>query len=235
MKENYLFNHPDITLYQSDKLYKASLDSVLLSHFVRVKKNDKYVLDIGTGNGPIPLLLKKMYDLDITGVEIQKETYLLAKHNAEVNELDIKFINGDINKLYKTMENEKYDIITCNPPYFLYQNEELINDKTEYALSRHAITLTTEDIMVVSKKLLKNKGSIVLVQRPEYLINIIETMKKYNIEPKRIKFVYPKKGSNSNIVLIEGVKNGRPSLKVEDALYVYEKGEYSNELYEYLK
>lgn len=233
---NYVFANEDIKLYQDDELFKMSLDSVLLCSFLKLKKNTNTVLDIGTGNAPIPLLLSKKYSgLDITAVEIQKKIYALAKKNIELNDKDIKLINDDINNIYLNMGNEVFDIITCNPPYFEYKENNYINKKSEYALSRHELSLKIEDIMKISKRLLKNRGSLVMVHRPDYLIKIIEMMRLYSIEPKRIKFIYPKKNKESNIMLIEGIKNGNRGIKIEEPLFVYVDNQYSDELYNYLK
>ena len=97
--------------------------------------------------------------------------------------------------------------------------------------ARHEETLSLNDVFVISKKLLKNKGRIVIVNRPENLINIIVMMRNNNIEPKRIRFVYPKKDRDAKIVLVEGVKNGKPSIKVEQPLYIHKyNGKYSTEI-----
>ena len=97
------------------------------------------------------------------------------------------------------------------------------------------ILLTISDIISISKKLLKNKGNLAIVIRPDRLIEIIELMRKNNIEPKRIKFIYPKLGKESNIMLIEGIKNGKPGLKVLDPLYVYQNNEYSKDLLNHVR
>ncbi len=234
-KENYIFGYEELKIYQNDDLFKMSLDSVLLASFVKINKNTNKILDIGTGNAPIPLVLSKRGIFEIVGVEIQKDIYELGKKSILVNKKDIKIINADIKEEYKKMANESYDIITCNPPYFKYSKNSNINQKKEYALSRHEISLTLEDIMVVSKKVLKNKGTLALVQRPENLVKIIDTMKKYNIEPKRLMFVYPKKNKDANIMLIEGIKNGLPGIKILEPLYVHDENGYTVELIKFVR
>ena len=93
-----------------------------------------------------------------------------------------------------------------------------------------------DDIFKISKKLLKNNGVVAIVHRPERLIQIIESMKKYNIEPKRIRFVYPKKEKEANILLIEGRKNGRSGIKILPPLYSHESnGEYTKEIQKYFE
>ncbi|MDD2391422.1 MAG: tRNA1(Val) (adenine(37)-N6)-methyltransferase [Bacilli bacterium] len=234
-KENYIFGNEDLVIYQNENLFKMSLDSVLLARFVRINKTTKKIIDIGTGNAPIPLVLSKRGNFDILAVEIQNEIFKLGKKSIEANNKDIKIINADIKEEYKNIKNESYDLVTCNPPYFKYTKESNINIKEEYALSRHEISLNLEDIMIISKKILKNKGSLAIVQRPENLVRIITLMRKYNIEPKRLMFVYPKKNKEANIMLIEGTKNGLPGIKVLDPLYVHDENGYTEEIMNFVR
>lgn len=232
--KNYIFGYPNLFVFQDDSLFKMSLDSVLISNFVTLK-NSGNILDIGTGNAPIPIILSTKTKSNIIGVELQKEIYDLAEKSVSINNIsNVKLINGDIKEVYKDLELESFDTIISNPPYF--KVTENINEKSTLALARHEIALKLEDIIIISKRLLKNGGNLALVIRPDRLIEIIELMKNNNLEPKRIKFVYPKKGKESNIMLIEATKNGKSGVKVLDPLYVYnENNEYSKELIEYIR
>ena len=88
-----------------------------------------------------------------------------------------------------------------------------------------------EDIFVIARKLLKNNGRLAMVHRTERFIEIIDMAKKYNFEPKRVRFVYPNSKKNSDLVLIECVLNGKSGLKMEQPLFVYnDKGEYTEEV-----
>lgn len=232
--KNYIFGYPDLYVYQNDDLFKMSLDSVLLSNFVTLKKNG-LILDIGTGNAPIPIVLSRKTNSKIIGVEIQKDIYELAVKSVSINNLDnrIELLNKDIKEVYKEFASDSFDTIVSNPPYFKVTKN--INEKDSFSIARHEIFLTINDIISISKKLLKNKGNLAIVIRPDRLIEIIELMRKNNIEPKRIKFIYPKPGKESNIMLIEGIKNGNPGLKVLDPLYVYQNNEYSKDLLNYVR
>ena len=232
--KNYIFGYPDLYVYQNDDLFKMSLDSVLLSNFVTLKKNG-LILDIGTGNAPIPIVLSRKTNSKIIGVEIQKDIYELAVKSVSINNLDnrIELLNKDIKEVYKEFASDSFDTIVSNPPYFKVTKN--INEKDSFSIARHEIFLTINDIVSISKKLLKNKGNLAIVIRPDRLIEIIELMRKNNIEPKRIKFIYPKSGKESNIMLIEGIKNGNPGLKVLDPLYVYQNNEYSKDLLNYVR
>ena len=232
--KNYIFGYPDLYVYQNDDLFKMSLDSVLLSNFVTLKKSG-LILDIGTGNAPIPIVLSRKTNSKIIAVEIQKDIYELAVKSVFINNLDnrVELLNKDIKEVYKEFRSDSFDTIVSNPPYF--KVTENINEKDSFSIARHEIFLTISDIISISKKLLKNKGNLAIVIRPDRLIEIIELMRKNNIEPKRIKFIYPKLGKESNIMLIEGIKNGKPGLKVLDPLYVYQNNEYSKDLLNYVR
>lgn len=223
-------------IMQDTDMFNFSLDSVLLPNFVTINKSVQNILDIGCGNGPIPLILSIKTDAHITGVEIQKEVYALAQESVKINNLEnrINIINADINELYKELETESFDVITCNPPYFKISENSNKNESKYKTIARHEVKLNLEDIMKISRKLLKNNGVLGIVHRPERLIDIIELMRKYNIEPKKIRLVYPKKDKDANILLIEGTKNGKPGIKIQPPLYSHEEdGSYTLEVQEF--
>lgn len=228
-----LLEYKNLKIVQDSNLFKFSLDSILLANFVTVKMRCHKILDIGTGNAPIPLILSTKTKANIVGVELQKESYKLARKTLEINQLEkrIEIIHQDIHTFYKNTESDTYDVITCNPPFFKYQESSIINDSICKTIARHEKTLTIESILLIAKKLLKNNGTIALVHRTERMIEIIEKMKKNNIEPKKIQFVYPYIGKESNMLLIEGTKNGKTGVKVMDPLYVYDhNGQYTEEM-----
>ena len=230
---NDLLEYNNLKIYQNTNMFSFSLDSVLLARFVIINKNVKKILDIGTGNAPIPLILSTLTNAKIVAIEIQKDVYDLAKKNVIYNHLQdrIDLMNGDINEQVKTWNTEMFDIITCNPPFFKVTENVKLNESEYKKIARHEIKLTLEQIIKISKKLLKNNGSLNIVHRPERLIEIITLMKNNGIEPKRIKLIYPKNGENANILLIEGVKMGKPGLKIEPPLIVHNvDGSYTDEV-----
>ena len=230
---NDLLEYNNLKIYQNTNMFSFSLDSVLLARFVIINKNVKKILDIGTGNAPIPLILSTLTNAKIVAIEIQKDVYDLAKKNVIYNNLQdrIDLMNGDINEQVKTWNTEMFDIITCNPPFFKVTENVKLNESEYKKIARHEIKLTLEQIIKISKKLLKNNGSLNIVHRPERLIEIIILMKNNGIEPKRIKLIYPKNGENANILLIEGVKMGKPGLKIEPPLIVHNvDGSYTDEV-----
>ena len=214
-------------------MFQFSLDSVLLANFVTINKNIKNILDIGTGNAVIPIILSTKTSTNITAIEIQKEVYNLGKKSIELNKLDnqINIINDDIKLYAKNVDTESYDVITCNPPFFKYKKTSNLNNSIYKQIARHEITLDLDTLIEISKKLLKNTGRLAIVHRPERLIEIIDCMKKNNIEPKKICFVYPKENMESNILLIEGIKNGKPGIKVMPPLITHNSdGSYTEEV-----
>lgn len=230
---NYLLGYKDLYIYQDTEMFNFSLDSVLLPNFVTINKNICNILDIGCGNAPIPLILSTKTDAKIIGVEIQEEVYKLACKSVKFNKLEnqISIINADIKEYARITATETYDVITCNPPFFKLNENNKYNDSTYKTLARHEVSLNLEDIMTISKKLLKNGGVLALVHRPDRLVEIIEVMKKYNLEPKRIQFIYPKLDKESNVLLIEATKNGKPGMKILPPLYVHkDNGEYTDEI-----
>jgi len=230
---NDLLEYRDYKIYQDTDMFCFSLDSILLANFVTINKNIKNIMDIGCGNAPIPLVLTTKTNANITGVEIQKDVYDLAVKSVKYNKCDnqITVINDDINSLYKKYESDSFDVITCNPPYFKV-NEKTKQNISEYKkIARHELTLNLEDICKISRKLLKNNGVLALVHRPDRMIEIFDTMRKNNIEPKRIQFIYPKYGENCNLILVEGTKNGKSGIKILKPLIVHDKeGNYTEEV-----
>ena len=230
---NDLVYFKNIKIVQNKNYFNFSLDSILLPNFVVLNPSTKKIIDLCTGNIPVPLILSLMTDAEIYAVELQKEIYDLAEETLKINCLEdrIKLLNIDVKDVSTKFETDSFDIITCNPPYFKKDEKSIINDNEIKSIARHEIKLTLEDIIKVSKKLLKNGGSLNIIHRTDRLIEIIDLMKKNNIEPKRIRFIYPKLNSESNLVLIDGRKNGKTGLKILPPLYVHnEDGGYTDEV-----
>ena len=235
---NYLLGYKNLKIVQNTDMFNFSLDSVLLPNFVTLNKNTAKILDIGCGNAPIPLILSTKTSAKIISVEIQKDVYELALKTVKMNDLEkqIEIINDDINNIYTYFETESFDTVVCNPPYFKVATTPNLNTIEYKTIARHEIKLNLEQIINIAKKVLKNNGNIAMVHRPERLSDIITIMRKNNIEPKRIRFVYPKETKEANILLIEGVKNGRPGLKILSPLYSHcENGEYSKQIKKYFE
>lgn len=235
---NYLLGYKDYKIVQDSDMFSFSLDSVLLPNFVTINKKITNILDIGCGNAPIPLILSTKTDAKITGIEIQKEVYDMAVESVEINNKQdqITIINDDINNFYKNEETDKYDVITCNPPFFKYVESSNLNKSDYKTIARHEIKLNLNQLFTIARKLLKNNGVIAIVHRPERFMDVVMEMKQNNIEPKRVQFVYPKPNMEANIMLIEGSKNGNPGLKILPPIYAHkENGDYTEEVKKYFE
>ena len=223
----------NLKIIQNKEGFCFGIDSVLLSDFAKNIKKDSLVLDLGTGTGIIPILLCGKTDLKkVIGVEIQEEVYNMAKKSIKLNNLENKFeiINENILNLEKIYKENTFDVITTNPPYKKIDTG-ILNENKKKIVSRHEITASLEDFLKVSKRLLKDKGELYMVHRPERLVDIIYNMRKYKIEPKTIRFVFSNKNKEPKLVLIKGIKNAKPFLKIEKNLYIYdENGKYSEEI-----
>lgn len=233
---NYLLGYENIKIYQNTDMFNFSLDSVMLPNFITINKNIKKILDIGTGNAVIPIILSTKTNANITGVEIQKDVYDLAVKSVKYNNLEnqIQLINQDIKEFYEHENTETYDIITCNPPFFKMNENSNLNDSEYKIIARHEKYLNLEDILKISKKLLKNNGILGIVHRPERLIDIVCLMRKYNVEPKKIQLIYPNQNKEANILLIEGTKNGKPGLKILEPIYAHNNdGSYTEQIKKY--
>lgn len=225
----------NLKVIQNKNGFCFGMDAVLLSDFAKNIKRNATVLDLGTGTGIIPILLCGKTELKkVVGVEIQEEVAKMAKKSILLNNLENRFeiLNCNIKELNKIYENQTFDVIVTNPPY-KKQDSGIINENEKKLISRHEITANLEDFIKISKDLLKDKGELYMVHRPERLVDIFELMRKYKIEPKELKMVCPNKNKEPNLVLIKGVKNAKPFLKVEKNLYVYDtENNYTKEILE---
>ncbi|MBZ9684905.1 tRNA1(Val) (adenine(37)-N6)-methyltransferase [Clostridium estertheticum] len=221
-----------IQVIQKKDAFRFGVDAVLLANFAKVRKEAK-VVDLCSGTGIIPFILAgKTTASDLIGIEIQEELVEMANRSVRFNDLDrkIKFIHGDLKDVELIKSISKVDIVTVNPPYKL-QNSGLINLNDKNAIARHEICCTLEDVIIACRILLKDSGRVYMVHRPDRLVDILCTMRKHRIEPKRIRMVHPCVNKAPNIVLIEGQRDGGAFLKWETPLYVHtEDGGYTKEI-----
>lgn len=231
--KNRLLNFGNNVIFQDDEAFLFSLDSVILANFVSIRLTDKNIVDLCSGNAPIPMLLSFRTKANILGVELQKDIYDLGYESIISNKMDkqISFVNCDIKKLLDVKYEGKYDVVTCNPPYFKYKEGSLINQNKNKMIARHEVCTNLEEVIKISSYILKTNGTMALVHRPERLMEILFLMRKYNIEPKKMRFVYPKEDRDANMVLIEGSKNGKIGLRMLAPLIIYNNnGDYTEEV-----
>lgn len=230
---NDLVGYKNLKIYQEEDWFRFSLESILLPNFATINLKDKNILDLCTGNAPIPLVLSTRTKAKIYGIELQKEVYQLGVDSVVYNNLQdqISLINDDVNNLKKHFHSETFDLITCNPPYFKCNNESILNDDAHKTLARHEKSLTLEDIVKIAKYLLKNNGRFVMVHRTERLIEILNVLQNNGLMPKKIQFIYPNNHGESKLFMIESVKCGKDGLKLMPPLFVHnEDGSYKDEI-----
>ncbi len=212
----------DLKIYQNSSYFSFSLDSIILANYANIRLRDKNIVDFCTGNGVIPLIVSKRTRNNIVGVEIQKKLALLASKSVEYNKLTdrITIVNEDVNEFSSRHLNE-FDLVLCNPPYFKVEDKSSFNESYEKMIARHEITFNLEDLCKCCKKVLKDNGNLYIVHRSDRLIDIIETLRKHNLEPKRIRFVYENVSKESTLVLVEAQKCGSVGLKVDSPIILY--------------
>ncbi|MGP1432961.1 MAG: tRNA1(Val) (adenine(37)-N6)-methyltransferase [Catonella sp.] len=218
-------------IIQSPDKFCFGMDAVLLSGFAYAKKGNK-IIDLGTGTGILPLLLWAKTDGEhFTGLEVQEESADMARRSVNGNKItNIDIITGDIKEVSLLFDKQSFDIVTSNPPYMINEHG-IVNPDAPKQIARHEILCTLEDVVKAASYLLKANGKLFMVHRPFRLPEIFESLKKYNLEPKRMRLVYPSEDKEPNMVLIEAVKYGKPRLKVEKPLIVYdENGKYTEEM-----
>ena len=209
------------------------MDAVLLSGFAEVKPAEQ-VLDLGTGTGIIPILLEaKTEGKHFTGLEIQEESADMARRSVRYNRLEekIEIVTGDIKEAGQIFGPASFEVVTSNPPY-MNQSHGLVNPGSAKAIARHEICCTLEDVIREGGRVLKPGGRFYMVHRPRRLVEILETFRRFGMEPKRMKMVHPYQDREANMVLIEAYAGGRPQLRVEAPVIVYQApGVYSEEIY----
>ena len=157
----------------------------------------------------------------------------MARKSVNYNHLEeqIHLLNMDMKELRNIYSSDSVDVITCNPPYFKYLETSNLNEDIHKVIARHEKVITLEEIISLAQYLLKNHGVLAMVHRTDRFIEIIHLFEKYGLEVKKIRFIYPKMGMESNMVLIEGRKSGKVGLKLLSPLYVHhEDGSYTDEV-----
>lgn len=221
-------------IIQNPERFCFGMDAVLLSGFARAKKHER-CLDLGCGNGIIPILMEaKTEGMHFSGLEIQPESADMARRSVALNGLQdrIDIVEGDIKDASKIFGASSFHVVTTNPPYMTAQHG-LTNLYEAKTIARHEVLCNLEDIIRESARLLMPGGRFYMVHRSFRLAEIISLMVQYRMEPKRMRLVYPYVDREPNMVLIEGLRGGKSRMTVEKPLIVYkEPGKYTDEIYD---
>jgi tRNA1Val (adenine37-N6)-methyltransferase len=222
----------DIKVYQNKDGYRFSVDAVLLSSFATMRYA-RHIADLGTGSGIIGLLLARKYPrASVTLVELQESLYRLAVKNIATNHLEdrVTAVMSDIRHLKESFEPMMYDLVVSNPP-FRKPTTGKLSVGEERSIARHELALKFSELAAGASHLLKAKGRFFMIYHPERLLDAVDSLRLFRLEPKRIRFVHNDAGAESKIVMIEAVKEARPGVKIERPLFIYNTdGSYTAEV-----
>lgn len=227
---NDLYDYTGFKIYQYEEGFKFSLDSILLAEMVYFHKKDQNILDLCTGNAVIPLVLSSKTSLPIVGVELQKPIYDLARDSVLLNgkETQIKLINDSIKHLSTYFPGNNFDIITCNPPYFRYHNDNFLNHEKIKQIARHEVEIKLDEIISIASLFLKDKGYFYMVHIPERLQEIMVLLEQNHLRIKDLCFVYPKRDERAALILFRAMKRANMGMKVHSPIYLDEVSTYQD-------
>lgn len=235
MKDERLddLEYKNIKIIQNKNYFCFGIDSILLTDFAKEIKDNSMCIDLGTGNGILPILLSAKTKLKkIYGIEVQKNLSDLANRNVVLNNMEqkVEIINENIKNLGNIFDKKSFDCVVTNPPY-KKDGTGIKNENIEKLIARHEIEGTLNDFLGTSYNLLKDNGTLYMVHRAERLVDILYGLRQNKLEPKRIKFVFANINDVPKLVLIKAVKNAKSFLKIDKPLYIYnENGNYTDEI-----
>ena len=221
----------NLKIIQSREVFSFSMDAVLLARFASIPPQGR-IMDLCTGNGVVPLLMSTRTRAAIEGVEIQERLASMARRSVALNQLEerITIREQDLKEMPLAGEHGSYDAVTVNPPYAQMTGSD-IKLNIHQAMARHEIGCTLEDVIRTASQLLRTGGKLAMVHRPHRLVDILSLMRTYGVEPKRVRYVHPRAHMEANMVLVEGLRAGKPELRVLPPLIVYnENNEYVPEI-----
>lgn len=230
-----LLGYEGLKIIQRKDILNFSIDSTILANFITINPNAKRIVDLGCGNGYIPIFLTLRTNALIYGVEIQKEVYNLAKKSVKLNDLEnqIIVINEDLKEVHKTLGHSSFDIVVSNPPYFKYSKSSILNQSEYQTIARHEVLTTLDDVVKSATTLLKDGGTFGIVHRSDRLLEIFDTLKKYHFNPVRMQFVFDSiKSTESLMVVIESKKSkSSGGLKIIKPLFIKDENNcYTDEI-----
>ncbi len=225
----------DVKICQHEDGYRFSIDALLLFSFVNLQRA-RMIVDLGAGSGIIGILLSKKYpEAQVTLVEVQEGLATVAERNIESNFIQdrVKVVNKDIRTLIQSNNlSSNFDVVVSNPP-FRKVKTGIISCIDEKAIARHEIKISLNELIKIASFLLRHNGRLYIIHLPERLVDVLSYMRQYSIEPKRLRFVHSKFSSEAKMVLIEAVKAGKPSLKIDSPFFIYDvNGKYTKETIE---
>jgi tRNA1Val (adenine37-N6)-methyltransferase len=222
----------ELKLFQGRRGYRFSLDALLLAYFM-IRRRGERIADLGTGNGVIALILAYLdSSLSITGVETQLSMIERASRNVRLNEFQerVTIMQGDVASIQRTFGPASFAAVVCNPPYRRMTSGR-ISLNAERKIARHEIAAGIADFLRAGAYLLPIKGRMALVYPASRVVDVLQSMRDANLEPKRLRMVHSFADASASLVLVESVKGGKSGIEVLSPLIVYQKGkQYSAEV-----
>lgn len=230
LQKNDLFDYENRYIYQDGDFFKFSLDSILLAEYVDLPLDNKNIVDFCSGNMVVPLILSTYTNSKITGFEIQSEIYKLGLKSIKLNKLEkrLAIINDDVRNIKNYFSKGQIDTITCNPPYYKIGNTNLINKNKILSIARHEIKINLEEIFKISSEMLQNKGVLYLVHKCDRLDEIIYYGFMYKLNIKKVTLIKTKQKLEPSLVLVKGVKNSKPGIKIQNIICIENLKSYKN-------
>lgn len=210
--------------------YRYSVDPFILADNITAQ-NVRRVVDLGTGNGILPLLLSKLYPAaDFWGLDIQREPLLCAARNCKKSGVRGRFIQSDIRDAASFLKAGSFDLAVSNPPY-RKAGSGRINPVRARAIARHEIKLTLAELVRAAGHLLEEGGVFSMIHLAGRSAEVLRAMTENRLAPYTVRFVYSKNGGNANWVIVNSVKNGKNDLTVKPPFIVYSPdGGYAPEM-----
>lgn len=225
-----------LKIIQNQSEFCFSLDAILLAHFATVRPGAR-VVDLGTGTGVIALLLAARGAGHVAGLEFSQSMAAMATRSVMLNNLQdkVEIVQGDLCKIKEYLPAGHYDVVVSNPPYRIVGGG-FISPNDKVAMAKHEVTATLQDVVNAAKYLVKTRGRFAMVHLPERMSEILVAMSQAGLEPKRLQLVHSTMNQKPKMLLVEGIRAGKPGLEVLPPLCVYKAdGSYSDEIQKYYK
>ena len=220
-------------ILQDPDAFCFGVDAVLLADFAEASRKAR-VLDLGTGNGIIPLLLDaRDRGGSIVGLELQEDAAALARKNFELNHAEdrLSVVCGDLKEASAIFGKASFDVVVTNPPYQEI-GRGVVNPDAAKMIARHEAACTLEDVLREAAACLKLHGKFFMVHRPKRLAEILSGMDKVGIAPRTLRFVHAREGEQASLVLVSGFRGGGKELRVLPPLIIYDDdGSYKPDVY----
>ena len=227
---NYLFDYPNLKIYQFKEGFKFSLDSILLAEYANIRKKDQNIIDLCTGNAVIPIILNYKYHKSIIGMELQREIFSLAVDSVKENGMEnqIEVICDNVLNVVNYFPGNNFDVVLCNPPYFKIHNKEYINDNVIKGIARHELEVNLRQVIETASYLLNPHGRFYMVHIPERIDEIIVYAHENGLAVKNLSFVYSKEKEEPVLCLVTMMKGGKFGCRVSPSVIISNLDSYQN-------